>query len=284
MSQTTLPLVFLVGCSRSGTTLLQSLLAAHPAIWSLPETKFFYYANPCHEPKRQALGLVSRRLKPSLVQLAQDIQQPRLVEGWPPFPVSLGYGTRRFFGTLQRLTQEQGKQVFLEKTPEHFRQLALIDRHLPQAKVIHLVRHGADVAASLYDLGQRYPRRWGKSHGTLEDCLSHWREAIAATQQYQSHPQHCVVRYDRLVANPSQTLRTLCEFLGLSFSPQMLEDYQQVGPGLVRPHEQDYKARSSQAIEPQGLSKFHQVFDPAQQVYVRTALADYDLDRLFPDA
>ena len=34
--------VFLVGCPRSGTTLLQSMLHAHPSIYSLPETKFFH--------------------------------------------------------------------------------------------------------------------------------------------------------------------------------------------------------------------------------------------------
>lgn len=282
MAQSSVPLVFLVGCSRSGTTLLQSLLAAHSAIWSVPETKFFWYANPRHEPKRQQWGLVSRRLRPSLVKFFEDIQHPELMGQWIPLPLPLGYATRHFFGQLQGLTQAQGKGLFLEKTPEHFQDIPLIQRHLPQAKIIHLVRPGQDVVASLYELSQRYPQTWGVNLTDLDRCIDYWLEAVTVAQAYHQDPQHRVVRYDRLVADPPQVLTDLCGFLGLPFEPSILEDYRSVSPGLVRDRERDYKARAAQGIHSQGSQKFYQVCSPEQQRQVQTRLRDHQLDQCFP--
>ena len=69
-----LPPIFLVACPRSGTTLLQSLLASHPLIYTLPETKFFLIARPNdrYQVIREFLGIVSKQLRPHLVNYFQN--------------------------------------------------------------------------------------------------------------------------------------------------------------------------------------------------------------------
>ena len=59
---------FLVGCPRSGTTLLQSLIASHPQVYSLPETNFFRlllhseeFPRRCAPPLRLAKGFARAR-------------------------------------------------------------------------------------------------------------------------------------------------------------------------------------------------------------------------------
>ncbi|MEQ8960988.1 MAG: sulfotransferase [Coleofasciculus sp. C2-GNP5-27] len=77
--------IFLVGCPRSGTTLLQSLLAAHPQIASFPESHFFRHLIPEFEPKRRLLGLSSRRGKPHFQRFMREIGHEEMQTYLPKF-------------------------------------------------------------------------------------------------------------------------------------------------------------------------------------------------------
>ncbi len=84
--------IFIVGCPRSGTTLLQSVLAAHHDVFSLPETAFFCSVRPSRWVFRR-LGLVSRLARRILVRIALDhgrsdlLKTCLVVSGEGPLPV-----------------------------------------------------------------------------------------------------------------------------------------------------------------------------------------------------
>ena len=134
--QLKLPL-FLFGCPRSGTTYLQSLLAAHPEIFSLPETKFFHYLFPENEPRRRMLGVASRRLKPKLINFLKDeMNRPDLLKYLPKNIVFIKQYTHRFVKIMNLLAEEKGKSIWLEKTPEHIRNIDYIEKNVSLAKFL----------------------------------------------------------------------------------------------------------------------------------------------------
>lgn len=269
--------VFLLGCPRSGTTLLQSLLAAHPDIASFRESKFFHFILPKYEPRRRALGIVSRQLRPRLEKYFRDeIERPELLQHLPRIGF-MGYYTRKFMAVMYLMTQEQGKQIFLEKTPDHIYQVDLIEKFVPQAKFIHLVRNGADVIASLYAVTHKYPRAWGGAK-TIDICIQDWTRAIEATCRHIHQPNHTLVYYEDLVEQPRSVLEQLCHFIGVEFHPTMLQDYRVMGQQLSLEHEG--RAISYQGIQSANSGKFYQVFDAAQRDYILKQLSTVNLEEL----
>lgn len=272
--------VFIVGCARSGTTLLQSLLASHPEIASFPESKFFVdlVRMPEELSRRYSLGMVSKFLRPTLESFLDEVEHPELKQKLPRLPLIKLY-VRSFRTILAELTQLQGKRIWLEKTPEHLHRLKYIKSYMPEAKIIHIVRRGVDVVASLYDLGQRHPNHWGRTFHDVDTCIQRWSDDIAITRQYLSHSNHTLIRYEQLVAKPADELQRLCSFIGVSFDVRMMENYRNTSSQLVRSRE-TWKASTQQAIQNTNSQKFLTVFTPEQQAHIRQAVNAIELPTL----
>ncbi|WP_353260057.1 sulfotransferase family protein, partial [Prochlorothrix hollandica] len=222
------PPIFLVGCPRSGTTLLQSLLGAHSHIAVFPETKFFQHLDACYEPKRHRLGLRSRRLPGRLrTFFGEELQRPDLLSRFPrsdrPWSLWPRPYVRSFLAVMQELTQAQGKRRFLEKTPDHVYHLACVERWVPQAIVLHLVREGADVVASLYGVSQRSPQLFGGKPRSIETCIDNWRQAIRASRRCIGKANHGFVDYGHLTADSRgwPVARCRCRSRSIWASPQI---------------------------------------------------------------
>ncbi|MEM7062418.1 MAG: sulfotransferase [Cyanobacteria bacterium P01_B01_bin.77] len=268
--------IFIVGCPRSGTTLLQSLLASHSAIASFPESKFFLrlIAEPRQQSRRYKLGLASADIKPTLKRFLDEVDAPDLTLPTLPFVRSYVAGFDRI---LRQLAQRQGKHIWLEKTPEHLHSIGDIQRYLPQAKIIHIVRNGTDTIASLYDLCQRHPHIWGQYFEGLDGCIERWINDVTISRRYLNQPNHKVVRYETLVDSTEAELQRLCQFLGISFEAAMLTRYQRTSQGLVRRRE-NWKGLNQAAIQTTGGKKFHTLLAPAQQAHVLERIAKTNLD------
>lgn len=269
--------IFIVGCPRSGTTLLQSLLASHSAIASFPESKFFLrlIAEPREKSRRYALGLASPGLKPTLEKFLADVGAPELRSTLPKFPFVRSY-VRCFDRILHQLAQGQGKHIWLEKTPEHLQAIDDIEQYLPGAKIIHIIRDGADTIASLYDLCQRHPKIWGQYFDGLDGCIDRWVSDVAISHRYVGQANHTAVRYDALVNGTEAEVQRLCQFLGVPFEPAMLTRYQHTSQGLIRDRE-NWKALNQAAIQSTAGKKFYSVFNQAQQAQVLSRIGSVDL-------
>src|SRR6266852_1380392 len=131
---------FIVGCPRSGTTMVQQALNRHSQIVIPPETKFFF--SFCgHSRERQLRHL--KRLNEDL-----NISMPA-----PATRVRSVADGRAFYEAMERQyvarLQKTDAVYFGEKTPEHTSHLPRIREMFPQAKILVLYRDGRDVALSL---------------------------------------------------------------------------------------------------------------------------------------
>jgi hypothetical protein len=271
--------LFLVGCPRSGTTLLQSLLAAHPEVASFPESHLFQSLWMYRWSR--LFGLASSKGRKQLNWFLQEIHQEHLQNQFPKNAWFIHQYGKVLQQALDNATQSQGKNIWLEKSPEHVRYIRYIEASLPDAKFIHLIRNGSDVVASLYDVTHKHrqPDVWGNEPWELDKCIRHWIRSIEFGRPYLKKPNHILVRYETLVENPELILRELCDFMETSFYPSMLKDYGKMAQKVVLKNEA-WKATVCQPISNANSTKFYQLFSPEQQQYILDQLSVINLDQL----
>jgi Sulfotransferase family len=223
------PYVFLVGCSRSGTTLLRRIGDAHPELAVVREQHWL----PRYWEWR--VGITSEGIVTSdlLDMLLADRRFPALelpfklvadlIERGPPKDYS------QFVTELFDLHgQMKGKRLVGEKTPKYVRYLRTLHQLWPHAKVVHMIRDGHDVVLSVLDWNKaernvgRFPT-WDEDAVTTAALYWEWnvrlgREAAAFLGPDRYHE----LRYETLVADPELECRKLCDFLGLDYDPAML--------------------------------------------------------------
>ena len=272
--------VFLVGCPRSGTTLLQSLVAAHPDVLSLPETSFFQALRP-HQSKYQwiaALGITSRRASLQLRRLSNELGGDPGAVYIPRVPWGPGRFARAFVAVMDEAARAGGKTHWLEKTPKHLFAIAEIQRYVPDSRFLHIVRPGPDVVASLLDVAQRYPDRWERQLDAggdlLSRCVSLWNRAVRETARYLDRPEHLIVRYSSLVTSPESVLRQVLSFLSLSMDNDLISRYQQSAADVMDLHVEPWKQQVLGGIRSDTSSKFGSILSEAQQQYVLAELED----------
>jgi hypothetical protein len=271
--------LFLVGCPRSGTTLLQSLLAAHPQIVSFPESHFFTTIISSRVVLRK-LGIASRRARTRFTRFLATIGHEEMQSYLPRFAVLTRHYAQAFTDILDTLTRRQNKHIWLEKTPKHLLYIDDITRLVPEAKFIHLVRNGADVVASLYEVAQAHPAVWRSgSTSNLDQCIERWVQSVRVSQRYLGAPQHIIVRYEQLVEVPHIILNTLCRFVGVPFDEHMLAGYRESAKKLVLPYEL-WKQSVTNTIENANQKKFCRLFDEDQRKYIHTQIAQVNLEEL----
>lgn len=207
------PVPFIVGASRSGTTLLRMMLDAHPDLAIPPETHFVKrLAHQCERARWPT---------------EQFIESIRTSENWADFGIDGGEFSRRVraivpfdLGAALRVfytlyAERFGKARWGDKTPGYVQRMTLIQQLLPEARFVHLIRDGRDVALSVQSL-------WF-GPATLHDASGWWVERITqARAQAASVPAYLEIRYEDLVLEPERTLRDVAAFLDLPWDDVML--------------------------------------------------------------
>lgn len=278
--------VFVVACPRSGTTLLQSLLAAHPKIRSFPESQFFLTFAGKPQRNRRMYGehprTLSGRVRFAVTEILLRLGiAPRRGKLAPAFLASvasadvssltasrlLSRRTGAFVGLLDAATLERGATLWVEKSPLHHGYIDVIERLIPTAKFIHLSRNGLDVVASLRGAALQYPDRkpWS-SFADLDRCIGAWLAASGNASEHAGRPNHHIVEYENLTAEPEATLMAVCDFIGVSYDPAMLTGYGEAAPGLVGDEPWKEGVKGPIRSVP---SKFERLLSPEEQAYVR---------------
>jgi Sulfotransferase family len=202
------PAPFVVGVGRSGTTLLRLMLDAHPELAIGPETQFVADLIHLEDPVGAILG--SRTWS--------DF-------GLDPDEFARRAADRDLAGVLRAFyslyAESQGKRRWGEKTPAYVRNMDSIAAVLPEARFVHLIRDGRDVALSRRKRGMGADKPMAKT-ATL------WRRRIedARRQALGLEDRYLELRYEDLVADPEPPLRRICEFIELDFDPAMLRHEQ----------------------------------------------------------
>lgn len=212
------------------------------------------------------LRLVSPEMRLRLAQFLDEMGRPELLSHIPQRDVRLKSFTSAFVKLLDRLTFGQGKNIWLEKTPGHLYYIDDFERYIPEAKFIHLVRNGADVVASLYEVTNQYPQEWGRAYD-IEQCIRTWKQAVKLTEEQLGKTNHISVRYEQLVAHPEQILSELCDGIGVPFDTTMLSEYRSTAKRLIISHERWKEAVTSE-IHNANKRKFLTIFTPEEQFYI----------------
>ena len=218
------PYLFVVGCPRSGTTLLQRMLDGHPQLAVANDTHFIPKAIGQVDPG------VDPPMTPALLQAVREYKRfPRL--GLPEAAVDSAAENARTYSQFvsalyAAFAQMHDKPLGGEKTPDYVRELPRLHALFPWAKIIHLVRDGRDVALSALEWAREGPGRfelWAAQPVAV--CALWWRWQVSTGRQDGANlPRDCYreIQYEDLVSQPEESLRALADFLELPFSPRMV--------------------------------------------------------------
>lgn len=214
--------IFVLGCPRSGTTLLQLMLHAHPRIAVPPETRFLVpiyrrrneFGDLREEANRRALAkAIVEPKKTRCYELGLDAGAlvDEIVDGAPTLGSAFGVVFRAY-------ARRFDKPRWGDKRPGYYQDIPALLRLFPDAQIVHLVRDGRDCVASLKAMS------WFK--GDVHTAAATWAEATDRCRRAARRlptDTYYELRYERLVADPKEQLTALCEFLGESYDPAMAE-------------------------------------------------------------
>jgi hypothetical protein len=201
MHNSTLRPIWIVGAPRSGTTLLRSILDAHPSICCPPwETGVF------------------DRLAP-MIQGDFEIVRREESERWDFDRTALLAWMK---GSVEQLMAaviaSSGKPRWCEKTPAHVYHMDLIAEVFPDSQFIHIIRNGWDVVKSLRNMS------WAPKQ--ISWSIERWKTSVSAGQRFgksATSEQYTEIRYEDLCREPEQSIRQICTFLCEPFAEHMLE-------------------------------------------------------------
>ena len=214
---------FIVGSARSGTTLLRVILNAHPNVTVPPESRF-------------VTELWRHSSEVSAERFLSALEQHRQFQSWnlPIEAVRTELNDRETVpyavaieAVYAAYAKRVGKERWGDKTPRYVEHIPFISELFPQARFVHLVRDGRDVALS-YAKVPFGPKTVAKAAAlwALRVCLGVSEGRRLGSDRYKE------IRYEDLVDAPEQTTRSLCEFLGIRFDQDMME-YTEKAPEFV---------------------------------------------------
>jgi hypothetical protein len=235
------PPLFVVGCGRSGSTLLRLMLDAHPDLAVPGESHFIpelrrRFPDPIDPEVVTPALLRTPHFRHWKVPESSVWERVRALED----PSFAGVIEAAFLANAD----EQGASRWGDKTPIYVRSIPLLDELWPGARFVHLIRDGRDVGLSYLGL------HWGPD--TVWAAARKWRRDVGAgirDGQPLGTDRYLEVRYEDLVADAAATLRTICTFAGLSFDEAMLDPAARRGHPTLAPEEgRAFHARSEEEV------------------------------------
>ena len=207
--------VFVVGSSRSGTTLVYSILQASSLYARYPaETKLL---NACRA-KYGDLG--NRRSRNrfledwlSSVQFKRSgLTKEKFLSAFKDYGASSYPAILGLFMNL--LAAEQQRERWVDDTPDNVFSLSEISDHFPNARVIHVIRDGRAVALSLAKLGWSGIRTDNFNKSLCYSALK-WQQSVVAGRKAEVflRDRYFELSYERLVQNYEGVIKELCRFL-----------------------------------------------------------------------
>ena len=234
------PAPFIVGVGRSGTTLLRLMLDSHPELAIPPETGFapeVVRACRAGAARRRRAGRAAARA----AQLGR--LRPRRGRARAPLRGLRGRldGGARSARALRPLRGGPGKPRWGDKTPAYVKRMPMISKALPEARFVHVIRDGRDVALS------RARRRACREPAPPERAAETWRKRILRAREAAERLDHYLeVRYEDLVtrhrghAAPGRRARRAG--LGRRDAPLLRARARAPGGDLARPPRERAKA------------------------------------------
>ena len=222
------PFPVIVGCPRSGTSLLAVMLDTHPLLAVPPETAFVAHVSSLRGPsasvRRRFFEIVTtdRITVSNWADFGLDAEAlRRRLDAIEPFTVAAGL--RAFYAMY---AEGEGKARAGEKTPGYVFLMSQIAALMPEAHFIHVIRDPGDTALS-------WRKTWFAPGQDYRSLGEGWRKYVEAGRRVRNLlPRYLEVRFEELVRQPERELRRLCDYLALPWDPAMLE-YREQGAARI---------------------------------------------------
>ena len=235
--------VFLVGCERSGTTLLRLMLNAHPSVEIPTEShfiadlidKFGFNSNLDDTETEGAISIITSHQrwkdwglsKHELRDRVLALENPNIID-----IVNLAFAQKLENGAASH---------WGDKTPRYSNYIPALESMFPLSKFIHITRDGRDVCLSFLKTNWIGP--W------VSRIAPFWVNRVEAAHLSGSalkQGRYLHVKYEDLVSHTEETLNVICEFLDINYNPCMLhyeESLEDNVAGLVMKHHKKLKKR-----------------------------------------
>ena len=235
-------MIFIVGNSRSGTTMLGRIFGLNSHVHTFDELHFFEQQISAEDldqnplwPVDKLLRLGERLITSSRKGLFAPLEPGQyraeaqlIVDGLAePRPVDL------YYAILQAHAEEWGKSIPLEQTPRYLFLAGEILQRFPGSHMINIVRDPRDVllsqknrwrVRSLADKNVPFiwtVRSWSNYHPFVTSKL--WNSSVRKAAEMAKHPRFHSISYEELLRDPDKVLKQLCEDIGLQFEASMLQ-------------------------------------------------------------
>ncbi len=204
--------IFIVGLPRSGSTLVEQILASHSAVegtMELPDIGFI----------AQELGWSE----------SGEADSPYPASPYPACLAALDDARRADLGRAYldatRIHRKLGRPFFIDKMPNNFHHLGLIQLILPGSKIIDVRRH--PIASGFSAFKQHFARGQNFSYD-LTDIGRYYRDYVALLSHFDDVLPNRIhrVSYERLVEDTETEVRQLLEYCNLPFEEGCLKFYQ----------------------------------------------------------
>jgi hypothetical protein len=247
------PYVFIVGCPRSGTTLLKRLVDAHPEIAITRETHWITQLLKERDgASRDApftAELASRLIEHKrFIRLRGDLERMGVDQAGLDRLLSLEEPVtyaQLMTAVYDLYAEGSGKRLVGDKTPRYVRHIATLHDLWPSAKFVHLIRDGRDVCTSVmnWDKADRaVMRRSTWESYPIETTAVWWEQLVRLGREdgvLLGPDLYHEVRYEALVDEPAEECESLCRFLEIPYHEAMLRFHEgrtRQDPGLDAKH------------------------------------------------
>ncbi len=162
---------------------------------------------------------------------------------------------------MEAIARKQGVERWAESTPLHMLYLPLIKKLIPDALVIHIIRDGRDVTASLDRIGWIRPLPWDRARAFVVPAI-YWRWVVSKGRSYGRAlgADYMEVHYESLVQNPRDTLACIGQFIAHDLDYDRI---QQVALGSVHNPNSSFRGDGNEAVA-NTIGRWKSIFTPAQ--------------------
>lgn len=221
--------LLVVGCQRSGTTLLRTILNAHSRLTVGYECDFFQVLADTYGESRDIWQHMERFLDDLMAVNRFDFwnlprEEIRTVFEAAPKPILYPQAIRLICEAYRRKHKPEAT-LYGVKNPNSIEHLDAYFALFPQGQVIHIIR---DPRAVLASEKKKFTKRDGQFNSFLHTIrvARRWNKALRAQSKHKTDARLYALRYHDLISDMENTLRPLCEWLGLPFDEKMLTYYE----------------------------------------------------------
>jgi len=216
-----IPIIFIVGCGRSGTTLLRSLINSHPNIIAAFECRFILFMYP-------RFGKIKNWTKENIVQFVDALYSIRKFSRWL---IDRDQLTKELLAVTefaeypllckivyyQMRKNKEKTMLMVDKNPIYSLFIKRLIRIYPESKFIHIVREPKDCInghLKKFQYKNTFFLAW------------YWRRFNTSieSEKRKSPGKFFTIQYEVLVRDTEQTMRNLCDFFHLPFDDRILQN------------------------------------------------------------